>query len=211
MSEFWEEAFKNKHIMWGEQPTTSALEACEQFKSLGFRTILIPGFGYGRNARPFLESGIEVTGIEISMTAIQLAYQLLGDKIKIYHGSVRDMPFDQNIYDGIFCHALIHLLSSDDRKQLLANCHTQLKSGGLMVFTAITKHASTYGVGENLGKDLFKTKDGVELFFYDEESIKEEFERFGLVEAAIVEESSDGKPVTNFWKIVCRKAESKKG
>ncbi|MCL4269663.1 MAG: hypothetical protein KJZ72_08960, partial [Anaerolineales bacterium] len=61
--------------------------------------------------------------------------------------------------------------------------------------------ASTYGVGKKLGKDLFKTKDGVELFFYDEESIKEEFERFGLVEATIVEEV----PTTKFWKIVCRK------
>ena len=70
-----------------------------------------------------------------------------------------------------------------------------------MVFTAITKHASTYGVGEKTGKDLFKTKDGVELFFYDKESIKEEFERFGLVEATIVEEV----PTTKFWKIVCRK------
>lgn len=207
MDEFWEEAFKSKHAMWGQLPSTSAIETCEHFKSLGFRKILIPGFGYGRNARPFLDSGFEVTGIEISKTAIQLAHQLLGGDIKVFHGSVGDMPFDQDIYDGVFCHALIHLLRSDERKRLLANCNAQMKSGGLMVFTAITKHASTYGVGEKLGKDLFKTKDGVELFFYDEESIKEEFGRFGLAEAKVVEESSSGKPVTKFWKIVCRKAE----
>lgn len=76
-----------------------------------------------------------------------------------------------------------------------------------MVFTTITKHASTYGVGEKLGKDLFKTQDDVELFFYDEASIKEEFGRFGLVEATVVEKSSTGKSATKFWKIVCRKAE----
>ncbi len=204
MDEFWEEAFKDKHIMWGEQPTTSAIETCEHFKSLGFRNILIPGFGYGRNAKPFLDSGFEVTGIEISKTAIQLAYQLLGDEAKVFHGSVGDMPFDQDLYDGIFCHALIHLLRSEERKRLLTNCNAQLKSAGLMVFTAITKHASTHGVGEKLGKDLFKTKDGVELFFYDEESIQEEFGRFGLIEATIVEE----KPATKFWKIVCRKTEN---
>lgn len=204
MDEFWEEAFKNNQLMWGEQPATSALETCEQFESLGFRKILIPGFGYGRNARPFLERGLAVTGIEISETAIQLAHQILGNKIKVFHGSVSDMPFDQDIYDGIYCHALIHLLRSEDRKRLLTNCSAQLKSGGVMVFTAITKHASTYGVGEKLGKDLFKTRDGVELFFYDKASIREEFEAFGLVEATVVEE----KPATKFWKIVCRKAES---
>ena len=203
MDEFWEEAFKNKQIMWGEQPTTSALETCEHFKSLGFRKILIPGFGYGRNARPFLERGFEVTGIEISKTAIQLAHQLLGDKIKVFHGSISDMPFDQDIYDGIFCHALIHLLRSEERKRLLTNCNAQLKSGGVMVFTTITKHATTYGEGEKLDKDRFKTRDGVELFFYDKESIKEEFGPFGLVEATVVEE----KPATKFWKIMCRKME----
>ena len=203
MDEFWEEAFKDKQMMWGEQPTTSAMETCEQFKRLGFRKILIPGLGYGRNARPFLDRGFEVTGIEISKTAIQLAYQRLGGEVKLFHGSVGDMPFDPEIYDGIFCHALIHLLRSEERNQLLKRCDAQLKNGGLMVFTAITKHASTYGVGEKLGKDLFKTKDGVELFFYDEESIKEEFGRFGLVEATVVEE----KPATKFWKIVCRKSE----
>lgn len=204
MDGFWEEAFKNKQAMWGEQPTISAIETCKHFKSLGFQKILIPGFGYGRNARPFLDSGFEVTGIEISKTAIELAYQLLGGEIKVFHGPVGGMPFDQETYDGIFCHALIHLLKSNEREQLLANCHGQMRSGGLMVFTTITKHASTYGVGEKLGKDLFKTKDGVELFFYDEETIKEEFGKFGLVEATVVEEA----PATKFWKIVCQKAES---
>jgi len=201
MGEFWEEAFKSKHIMWGEQPTRSAIETCEHFKILDFQKLLIPGFGYGRNAKPFLDSGFEVTGIEISETAIQLAHQLLGSEIKIFHGSVGDMPFDQDIYDGIFCHALIHLLKPDERERLLKNCYRQMKNRGLMVFTAITKHANTYGVGEKLGKDLFKTKDGIELFFYDEESIKEEFERFGLIDAVIVEE----RPATKFWKIICQK------
>jgi 2-polyprenyl-3-methyl-5-hydroxy-6-metoxy-1,4-benzoquinol methylase len=207
MAEFWEEAFKNKQLMWGAQPIASAIDACRQFKSLGFQKILIPGFGYGRNARPFLDRGFEVTGIEISKTAIQLAYQLLGSDLKIFHGSVGDMPYDHDLYDGIFCHALIHLLSADGRKQLLTNCHAQLKSGGLMVFTAITKQAGTYGVGQKLGKDLFKTRDGVALFFYDDESINEEFGQFGLIEATIVEELAAGKPATKFWKIVCQKAE----
>lgn len=201
MAEFWEAAFKSKQRMWGEQPTAAALATCAHFKSLGFRKILLPGFGYGRNAQPFLENGFEVTGIEISQHAIELAHQRLGAEIKVFHGSVADMPFDQDLYDGVFCHALIHLLGSAARHHLLAICHAQLQHGGLMVFTTITKHASTYGVGEQLGKDLFKTKDGVELFFYDAESIQEEFGRFGLLEATVVEET----PATKFWQVVCEK------
>src|SRR6185436_11557445 len=104
MSEFWEGAFQEKKMMWGEEPTTLAVEASEIFEQLGFRKILIPGFGYGRNARPFYEKGFEVTGFEISSTAIELALELLGREIRVFHGSVEDMPFDQDVYDGIFCH-----------------------------------------------------------------------------------------------------------
>ena len=35
------------------------------------KDILIPGVGYGRNAKVFIDNGINVTGIEISKTATQ--------------------------------------------------------------------------------------------------------------------------------------------
>lgn len=205
MSEFWEDAFQEKNLMWGEEPTPLAIEAAEIFKQLGFRKILIPGFGYGRNARPFYEQEFEVTGIEISGTAIKLAQKLLGPEIRVFQGSVDDMPFDQDAYDGIFCHALIHLLDAGQRKKLILDCYRQLRPGGMMFFTAITKDASTYGVGEKLGTDRYRTKDGVNLYFYDKDSIKEEFGGFGLFEATKIDEAGNGKPATRFWKVVCKK------
>ena len=205
MNEFWEDAFQEKKRMWGDEPTTVAIETAETFQRIGFRKILLPGFGYGRNARPFYEKGLEVTGIEISRTAIQLAQELLGSEIHIFHGSVDDMPFDQDVYDGVFCHALIHLLDADQREKLIRDCYCQLRDGGMMVFTSITKDASTYGVGEKLGTDCYRTKDGVDLYFYDEDSIQEEFGQFGLVEATKIDEGGNGRPATKFWKIVCNK------
>lgn len=206
MSEFWEKAFQEKKMMWGEDPITLAGDVSDIFKQRAFRTVLIPGFGYGRNAVPFYENGFDITGIEISQTAIELAYQLLGPDIRVFHGSVEEMPFDQTIYDGLFCHALIHLLDSDQRKKLIQNCYDQLQYDGLMVFTAITKDASTYGIGEKLGPDRYRTQHGVNLYFYDDTSIKEEFRAFGLIEATKIDEGGDGKPLTRFWKIVCQKS-----
>lgn len=58
------------------------------------KKILIPGFGYGRNAKTFIDNGCDVTGIEISKTAIDLAKEHLKGNYKLYHGSVADMPFD---------------------------------------------------------------------------------------------------------------------
>ena len=76
-----------------------------------------------------------------------------------------------------------------------------------MFFTAITKQASTYGVGEKLGTDRYRTKDGVNLYFYDKASIKEEFGGFGLIETTKIDEGGNGKPATRFWKVVCKKTE----
>jgi SAM-dependent methyltransferase len=205
MSKFWEVAFQEKQMMWGEASITLATETADLFKQRGFKTVLIPGFGYGRNAKPFYEKGFEVTGIEISGTAIQLAHEFLGAEIRVFQGSVADMPFDQDLYDGVFCHALIHLLDSVQRAKLLRDCYEQLREGGLMLFTAITKDAGTYGVGEKLGKDWYRTNHGVNLFFYDEASIQEEFGEVGLIEATKVEEGGNGKAATIFWKIVCEK------
>lgn len=180
MTEFWEKNFSEKKEMWGLQAANCALKAAELFASLNFKNVLIPGIGYGRNAAPFLDYGMQVTGIEISQTAIELAQERFGDLIGIHHGSVSDMPFDDKTYDGIFCHALIHLLGENERGSLIANCYQHLEPGGSMIFTAITKQSPTFGKGDLIGPDRYEQFGGVQIFFYDEDSIKREFMVHGL-------------------------------
>jgi len=93
----------------------------EIFKSEGIKNILIPGIGYGRNAKVFFDAGMDITGIEISKSAIVLAGQN-GLNFMIHHGSVTAMPFDDKLYDGIFCYALLHLLNKYERRKFLLDC-----------------------------------------------------------------------------------------
>lgn len=204
MAEFWEEAFKDKQEMWGFEPAKSAVLAKEFFVENGVKNMLVPGIGYGRNAQIFRENGIEVTGIEISKTAIALARKHYGTDMTIHHGSVTDMPFDNNQYDGIFCYGLIYLLDSNERAKLISDCYNQLSENGCMVCTAITKEAQTYGQGKQIGKDRFEMFGGVQLFFYDKESIQEEFGNAGLFETTEVTENYP------FYLIKCRKANTQK-
>jgi hypothetical protein len=51
-------------MMLGTEPSRSAVFARDYFARAGAKEILIPGIGYGRNAKPFLERGMSVTGIE---------------------------------------------------------------------------------------------------------------------------------------------------
>src|SRR5690606_2018189 len=144
MIEFWEEAFKDKQEMWGFQPAKSAVLAKDFLIKKANKYVRIPEIGYGRNAQIFRENRMDVSGIEISKTAIELEKKHYRTEMVIHHGSVTDMPFDNNQYDGIFCYALIHLLDSNERAKLIADCNDQLAENGYMIFIAITKEAQTY-------------------------------------------------------------------
>ena len=199
MTEFWEEAFRDKQEMWGLEPAKSTLLAKDFFVEQKVKSVLIPGIGYGRNAQVFIDNGMSVTGIEISQTAIDLAHKHFGNDLTIYHGSVTEMPFDDTLFDGIFCYGLIYLLDKDERKKLIQDCFNQLKENGCMVFTAITKNAETYGQGTLISKDRFEMFGGAKIFFYDHETIKEEFGNAGLFE---VKEVTENYP---FYLIKCKK------
>lgn len=199
MTEFWEANFIEKQEMWGLKPAQSAVLTKDLFVEKEIGNILIPGIGYGRNAKVFIDHGMKVTGIEISNTAIELARKHYGTTMTIFHGSVADMPFDANKYEGIFCYALIHLLDEAERKKLIRDCYNQLAEGGYMVFTAIAKTAPTYGQGTWLSKDRYEVFKGVNMFFYDRESIEAEFGDAGLFE---IQEITENYP---FFLIKCKR------
>lgn len=199
MTEFWEENFNDKREMWGFEPSQSTILTKDFFIEKDIKNVLIPGIGYGRNAQAFKENGIEVTGIEISQTAIELARKHYGTDMTIYHGSVNEMPFDDKKYDGIYCYALIHLLDNNERKKLISDCYNQLSENGHMIFTAITKKAANFEKGKLISKDRYEFYKGAKIFYYDRESVKTEFNEFGLFE---INEVNENQPM---FLIKCKK------
>jgi SAM-dependent methyltransferase len=192
--------------MWGFEPTASAIFARNYFARMGVKDVLIPGIGYGRNAKVFLDHGMSVTGIEISDTAIALARSQLGLQIPIYHGSVTNMPYDSRQYDGVFCYGLIYLLDADGRAKLIRDCYRQLTLGGHMIFTVISKKAPMYGQGARLGDDWYERLPGLQMFFYDAASVEREFGPHGLVEFSEIDEPTPGGDSLPFINVVCKKS-----
>ncbi|WP_166704941.1 class I SAM-dependent methyltransferase [Bacillus albus] len=206
--EFWESSFIEKQTMWGFEPTESAILTKKFFLEKNVKDILVPGIGYGRNAKVFIENGINVTGIEISKTAIDLAKQNGLEDVRMYHSSVNEMPFDNKLYDGIFSHALLHLLNGEERENFIKDCYNQLKPGGYLVFTTVSKKAPMYGKGKQLDKDYYEVMEGVKMFFYDSESVKNDFKKYGLVQVSEIDEPNkimENKPAINFLMIKCKK------
>tara|TARA_B100000508_G_C11457876_1_gene277655 strand:+ start:1630 stop:2253 length:624 start_codon:yes stop_codon:yes gene_type:complete len=207
MTEFWEDNFKDKQMMWGEAPAKSTLIVRDYFVENDVKNVLIPGVGYGRNAVPFIEAGMSVTGIEISQTAIDIAKDKLQLNIPIHHGPVSAMPFDENKYDGIFCYAVIHLLDEAERKKLILDCYNQLASGGQMIFVAISTDAPSYGKGTEIGPHRFEQHGGVQIYFYNKDSMEDAFKEYGLIKIQEVAEvgGKDGISETPFLMAMCKK------
>ena len=204
MAEFWEEAFREKQMMWGLEPAASASAASDHFARCGVKRVLIPGVGYGRNARPFLARGMAVTGIEISGTAIALARAQSDLALEIHHGSVEDMPYDRAEYDGVFCHGLLYLFDAERRGKLLSDCYRQLAPGGWMMFSLVSKTAPMYGKGARLGDDWYEIMPGVKMYFYDAGAVAREFGPFGMVELSEIEEPGHGSSLP-FLLVTCRR------
>ena len=211
MNDFWEKVFEKEKTNWGFVPSDSAIRAKDFFLQKKIKSILIPGIGYGRNAKIFHDNGINVDGIELSKTAIELAKSETGLDTTIYIGSVIDMPFDNKNYEGIFCYALIHLLNKHERKRFIQNCYNQLMPNGYMIFSIASKKASMYGKGRLLSKDRYEIQKGLNVFFYDSESVKQEFKNYGLVEFNDIDEPIkhlENEPPLQLIYVVCRKVVS---
>lgn len=203
MSEFWESAFKSNKKMWGESPTDNAKNVLKLFQKRKINNVLIPGFGYGRNAKVFYDNGLKVSGIEISKTAIERARMYFGREVTIHHGSVTNMPFEDNLYESIYCYSLIHLLDEVDRLKLIEDCYLHLAPNGIMVFVALSTNDKRFGVGDEIDKNTFRSPHGLNLFFYDEISVRKEFEKYNIITLKEIDEPEQ-TPNEKHWMIVCQ-------
>lgn len=204
MSEFWESTYRSNKEMWGDRPTDNAKHVLELFQKNKIKSVFIPGFGYGRNARLFYDQGIQVSGIEIAKTAIKRARRYFGPEVTIHCGSVTDMPFDDASYSSIYCYSLIHLLNPVDRWQFIDNCHSQLMPNGLMIFVALSINDKRFGVGEQVSKNTFQTLERLNYYFYDEEAVMKEFGKYNIIELKEINEPEEN-PNERHWMIVCKK------
>jgi SAM-dependent methyltransferase len=100
MKIYWDKRFQDEGYVWGDSPSQTAEHALAVFRQHRVKKILVPGSGYGRNTKLFSASGFDVTGVEISEVACQLAREY-DPRTTHYNGSVLDMSFDNSKYDAI--------------------------------------------------------------------------------------------------------------
>ena len=77
-----------------------------------------------------------------------------------------------------------------------------------MIFTVVSKKASMYGGGKQLSKDRFEIMNGLNVYFYDIDSVKHEFGQFGLAEYSEIDEPikhMENKPPLKCILVKCKR------
>ncbi len=203
---FWEKRFNEEGKVWGELPSKSAYQALELFRKYSINSILVPGSGYGRNTRLFSSSGFDVTSIEISGTACNLAKQF-DPASKVYEGSVLDMSFIPGTFDAIYCFNVLHLFCENDRKLFIKECLGKLGEPGFVFFTVFSEEEPSFGQGRQVESNTCESRPGRPTHYFTEDDLRAHFRDFEVVETGSIQEPEDhgGQPHTHILRYVFAK------
>jgi SAM-dependent methyltransferase len=188
--EYWEKRFLDGGKIWGDKPSRTAFHALELFKRHGVNKILVPSAGYGRNTKLFADANLEVLAIEFSESAISIAKNF-NPKTQFFQGSVLDMPFNDELYDGIYCCNVLHLFLMDDRISFLKKCYKKLRTNGYIFFVVFSDKEGSYGKGKRIEENTFESKPKRPLHYFTEIDLKEHFKEYTLVDTGIMEDTEN--------------------
>ena len=184
---YWDKRFQDEGYVWGMSPSQTAGHAVEIFRRNGVKKILVPGSGYGRNTRLFSESGFDVTGIEISEIACEMAREY-DPTTTHYQTSVTDMSGVDRSFDAIYCFNVLHLLEESERERFIQECNDKINVGGLLFFTAFSNYDPSRGRGKQLAENTFESRPGRPAHYFSEETFLRYFKNFAVLETGIVED-----------------------
>lgn len=97
--------------------------------------------GAGTNTVYLAEKGFEVTGIDISPTAVEIAKkkaEKANAKIDFNVQNFVDLPFRDELFDFVFDMGCFHHVEPEDRQKFIRGVHRVLKDGGLYMLTCFS-------------------------------------------------------------------------
>lgn len=125
--EFWNNIYDNKTPAWGREPADILNKFIKEFPKSA--KILDIGCGEGRNSVYLDSLGFNVTGIDISESAIRLA-QSKDSKCSFYCMDALNITLDKK-FDVIIDFGLFHFMPYEFREDYTSNIYNMLVDGGI--------------------------------------------------------------------------------
>lgn len=139
--EFFDEVASQRYAL---EPHIPEVVRFERWRG---RAVLEAGCGIGTDGARFAAAGANYTGVDFSPSAFALArrrFELEGLPGRFVAGSATALPFEDDTFDLVFSHGVIHHLPDTDAA--VREFHRVLKPGGTVVAMVYHRHSLNYHV-----------------------------------------------------------------
>jgi ubiquinone/menaquinone biosynthesis C-methylase UbiE len=156
------------------------------------------GCGAGRHLNFIAKEGYKVTGLDFSQSGLDAARALLEQSsihADLVQGSVTELPFADESFDGIVCFGVLYYLMPDDIRIAVKEMHRVLKPGAKAFVVVRSCRDRRFGIGEQVADKTyrlssnFSNEQGMVMNFMDPDDISSVFGEFEEVKIGITEES----------------------
>lgn len=208
VQKYWDEKFKDKGQIWGDEPSEAAIITESFLSNRGFNEgrILDIACGYGRDSKHFNDKGFDVTGIDISVEGISMAKSQYSN-VEFMVGDILHLPFPNESFNVIFGNFILHLFIKEQRSSIIKEALRVIKPGGIAAFSVASSKDPDYGQGESREPNCFVNARGVTKYYYSENDILYEFKDFEIISIHDIEEyhEHDGIHIHKSYLLFARK------
>jgi SAM-dependent methyltransferase len=184
---YWDERYTNERMIWGAYPSKTVVKAEEYFAGNNGKKIIVPGCGYGRNTNFFDKKGYQVTGIDLSPMAINMA-KSANPHVSYSTGSFLESNIPAGSYDGLYAFNVLHLFKAVERKGFIRKAFDTLKPGGIAFLTVFSDEERSYGQGDEIEPATFESKPGRPVHYFSRDDLLNHFTMQTVLDDGIVEE-----------------------
>jgi SAM-dependent methyltransferase len=210
---FWEARYA-RGLVYGTEPTSVAHRLVAVFRAHGVQRIVEAGCGSGRDALLYAREGFEVTGTEISGSALRWVReraQAEGLRITLLRDDLAETHLPPGSFDAAVAMHVIHLQPAPVRQTMVSQLWRLTRDGGLIAMANYSTHEAGYATWDPYPEPNTRVDPkGKVVHFFDEADVRALLppDRFDLLtlEEVDLAEVPDGGPVTHReWLTIARK------
>jgi ubiquinone/menaquinone biosynthesis C-methylase UbiE len=200
----WEESFKDqvKYSSYNTAPVDVIVRNVsyylrarfnsEQINKLKFLEI---GCGAGVNLAWLAKKGVQVSGIDISEEALDLAKQKLQEENIRYdslvHTSATNLPFEDDFFSGVVESCVVQHISEVERSKVFSEIYRVLKPGGVFIGHMLDRDCTAFEVeNSDKGSMIFEDSEKPKFYltnigyahFFSEEELRVMLKSFSVID-----------------------------
>lgn len=136
----WQQFYREDQRVLNAPPSDTVYYALDVFKQAEATNLLDLGCGVGRDTIPLSESYPGISGVDAAHSGLILARER-NPGLRLIEGDARQLPFQNDYFDGIYCFGLLHEFVGETAKgdvaQVMREIARILQPGGLLVLATL--------------------------------------------------------------------------